>query len=150
MVSLRRRWTRVGNRLGEWLYRTFDGRLSGQRGDTTVLLLTVPGRRSGVPRSTCLRYLDTPDGMVVWGTGNGAPRDPDWFRNLRAADHAEVQVDDRTLPVRARELSGEERDAVWDGVVVARVPEVQRLAARAGRPIPVAVLVADPEGATST
>lgn len=50
-----------------------------------VLLITVPGRRTGVPRSTCVRFLTTPEGPVVWGTGSGSPRDPDWFRNLRAA-----------------------------------------------------------------
>ena len=30
-------------------------------------------------------------GQVVWGTGSGSKRDPDWFQNLRAAEVADVQ-----------------------------------------------------------
>mgnify|MGYP006139225931 CR=1 FL=1 len=37
-------------------------------------------------------FVPTPNGPIVWGTGSGSPRDPDWFRNLRAADVAEVQA----------------------------------------------------------
>lgn len=146
-MSLRRWYARTGNRIGVRLYRRFDGRLSS-RGDHGVLLLTVPGRRTGAPRSACVRYLDLPEGMLVWGTGSGAPRDPDWFRNLRAADRVEVQVRDRRCSARPRELLGAERDRVWADVVLQHAPEVQRYARRAGRPIPVAVLVPEPPGST--
>lgn len=88
---MRRRFTRTGNRIAVGLYRKLDGRLSSGRRDVSVLLITVPGRRTGLARSTCVRFLQTPDGPVVWGTGSGSTRDPDWFRNLRAADVAEVQ-----------------------------------------------------------
>jgi deazaflavin-dependent oxidoreductase (nitroreductase family) len=129
--------TRIGNRMAVWLYRRSDGRLVG---GGKVLMLTVPGRRTGLRRSTCMRFLETDGGLVVWGTASGAPRDPDWFRNLRAADAAEVQVGRDTIRVRPRELLGAEREAMWQGTVLARVPEVVRYARRAGRPIPVAVL----------
>lgn len=136
---MRRRLTRVGNRLGVWMYERSDGRWVGGR-DLRVLMLTVPGRSTGEPRSTCVRFLDTADGLVVWGTASGAPRDPDWVRNLRAADHAEVRVgSDRSL-VRPRELVGAERDAVWRDTVLARAPEVERYARKAGRTIPVLLL----------
>ena len=52
-------------------------------------------------------YLETAAGLVVWGTGSGSPRDPDWFQNLRQAGTAEVQVRDRRFTARARELHGE-------------------------------------------
>ena len=42
-------------------------------------------------RSTCLRYLETADRFLVWGTGSGSPHDPDWFRNLRKAEVTDVQ-----------------------------------------------------------
>jgi len=128
---------RTGNRIAVWLYRRTDGRLLGVG---KVLMLTVPGRRSGLPRSTCMRYLETPEGLVVWGTASGSPRDPDWFRNLRAAEVAEVQVGRETRRVRPRELLGEEREAVWNDTVLARAPEVTTYARKAGRTIPVAVL----------
>jgi len=135
---VKRRMTRVGNRIGVWLYRVSDGRLSS--GSKTVLMITTRGRRTGTPRSTCVRYLDTGEGFVVWGTGSGSKRDPDWFRNVRAASVADVQVGAQRLQCRPRELVGAERDAVWRDVVLARAPEVARYSRKAGRTIPVALL----------
>ncbi|WP_395656960.1 nitroreductase/quinone reductase family protein [Nocardioides sp.] len=135
-----RRLTRAGNRIGVWLYQRLDGRLSSGSKSVTVLLITVPGRRTGLPRSTCVRFLDTPDGPVVWGTGSGAKSDPDWFRNLRAAELAEVQIRRDRLRLRPRELTGADRDAMWTDTILERAPGVARYARKAGRPIPVAVL----------
>ncbi len=140
MSTLKRRFTRVGNRIGVWMYRTLDGRLSSGSKDVHVLMVTTPGRRTGVPRSTCVRYLESDEGYVVWGTGSGSPRDPDWFRNLRKVEVADVQVRAAHLKVRPRELEGTERDAMWNDVVLAEAPEVDKFARRAGRTIPVAVL----------
>ena len=131
---------RLGNHIGVWMYRRLDGRLSSGSKDVLVLMITTPGRRTGIPRSTCVRYLETPAGYVVWGTGSGSPRDPDWFQNLRAAPTAEVQVRERTFTARPRELHGEERDAVWRDTILAQAPAVDRYARKAGRRIPVAVL----------
>lgn len=131
--------TRIGNRIGVWMYRTLDGRLASTK-NAHVLLLTIPGRRTGLPRSTCVRYLATTDGFLVWGTASGAPHDPDWFRNLRATAAAEVQIDARHLEVRARELIGKERDAAWTDVILAAAPTVGRNATKAKRTIPVALL----------
>lgn len=140
MGSMRRRFTRMGNRIGVGMYRTLGGRLSSGSKDVTVLMITTPGRRTGRPRSTCVRYLSIPEGYVVWGTGSGSPRDPDWFRNLRKASVAEVQVRSTHLRARPRELAGAERDAMWRDVVLAQAPGVAKIAAKAGRTIPVAVL----------
>jgi deazaflavin-dependent oxidoreductase (nitroreductase family) len=137
---LKRELTRIGNRFGVWLYRSLDGRLSSGSKHVRVLMITTPGRRTGLPRSTCVRYLESVDGLVVWGTGAGSRRDPDWFRNLRVAELADVQLRSRHLRVRPWELVGEERDAVWRDVVLTEAPEVAKYARRAGRTIPVAVL----------
>ena len=83
MATLKRRLLRAGNRIGVWMYRTLDGRFASGSKDVHVLMITTSGRRTGLPRSTCVRFLDTDAGMVVWGTGSGSPRDPDWFLNLR-------------------------------------------------------------------
>jgi deazaflavin-dependent oxidoreductase (nitroreductase family) len=140
MASEKRRFMRIGNRIGVWLYRVFDGRYSSGGKDVHVLVITTPGRKSGLPRSTCVRFLKTDEGFVVWGTASGSPRDPDWFRNLRAAKVADVQVRATRLQVRPRELVGAERDAMWNDVVLAQAPPVAKYARRAGRTIPVAVL----------
>lgn len=129
------------------MYRASDGRLLNTK-NAKVLMITTPGRRTGVLRSTCVRYLETPEGFVVWGTASGAPRDPDWFRNLRKVKFADVQVGAHTVRVRPRELLAAERESAWHDVVLAQAPEVQKYAHRAGRTIPVALL--EPiEGSTS-
>ena len=135
-----RRLTRIGNRIGVWLYRRLDGRLASGRKDVHVLMITVPGRRTGIPRSTCVRFLETPEGPVVWGTGSGSTRDPDWFENLRAAEVADVQVRGDHRRVNPQELVGTARDAMWRDTILAQAPEVARYARKAGRTIPVAIL----------
>src|SRR5262245_60366166 len=139
-MSLKRGFTRVGNRIGVWMYRALDGRLSSGKKDVHVLLITIPGRQTGNPRSACVRYLDVDGGFVVWGTGAGSSQDPDWFRNLRKAELADVQVRATQLQVRPRELHGPEPGTMWNDVVLVRAPEVTKYARRAGRTIPVAVL----------
>lgn len=148
MSAGKRRMTRVGNRIAVWMYRNLDGRLSSGSKKVNVLMLTTPGRRTGVPRSTCVRYLDVDGGLLVWGTGSGSPRDPDWFCNLREVELADVRIGSRRLQARPRELVGEQRDVMWNDVVLAQAPEVAKYARRAGRTIPVAVL--EPMQAPST
>ena len=140
MTSQKRRWTRVGNRIGVWMYRRLDGRFSSGSKNVHVLMITTPGRRTGIPRSTCVRYLETPAGLVVWGTGSGSRRDPDWVQNLRRVSTAQVKVRDRQLTVRPRELHGHAREAMWRDTILAEAPEVAKYERKAGRTIPVVVL----------
>jgi len=133
-------WTRTGNRIGVWMYRHLNGRLSSGSRKVHVLMITTPGRRTGIPRSTCVRYLETPEGLVVWGTGSGSRRDPDWFENLRQVTVAQVQVRERQFEATVRELRGDDRDAMWRDTILTEAPEVIRYADKAGRTIPVAVL----------
>jgi deazaflavin-dependent oxidoreductase (nitroreductase family) len=140
VTTFKHKLVRVGNRIGVWMYRAFDGRLASYNKGAKVLMITTPGRRTGVLHSTCVRYLDVPEGFLVWGTASGAPRDPDWFRNLRKAELADVQVGSQTLRVTRRELVAEDRDKAWNDIVLAQAPEVEKYAQRAGRTIPVALL----------
>ena len=140
MTKFQRGFARAGNHIGVWMYRTLDGRLSSGSKNVHVLMITTPGRRTGLLRSTCVRYLETTAGFVVWGTGSGSRRDPDWFQNLREVRTAQVQVRERKFTVRPRELHGEEREAMWHDTILAQAPTVSRYAKKAGRTIPVAVL----------
>ncbi len=140
-MSRFRHWMRhAGGQIGVWMYKRLDGRLSSGSKKVHVLMITTPGRRTGKPRSTCVRFLERSGGYVVWGTGSGSKTDPEWFRNLRKADVADVQIMAYRLKVRPRELVGAERDAMWRDVVLAEAPEVEKYARKAGRVIPVAIL----------
>ncbi|HET8988554.1 MAG TPA: nitroreductase family deazaflavin-dependent oxidoreductase [Humibacillus sp.] len=139
MATLRHRMMRRGNAIGLWFHRRFRGRLDSG-GSATVLMLTSPGRRTGQPRSVMVRYLPYDGGYLVWGTGSGSPTEPDWFRNLRRATRADVEIGTTSQPVTPRVLTGPERDRVWREVVLAAAPGVAKYEAKAGRIIPVAVL----------
>jgi deazaflavin-dependent oxidoreductase (nitroreductase family) len=139
MGDLRRRLTRTGNAIGVWLHRVARGRLDSG-GRAQVLMVTSPGRRTGLPRSTMVRFLEHDGGYLVWGTGSGSPTDPDWFRNLRRAEEARIEIGTRGLAVRPEVLVGSERDRIWRDVVLAHAPGVAKYERRAGRTIPVALL----------
>jgi deazaflavin-dependent oxidoreductase (nitroreductase family) len=139
MGVLRHRVMRTGNRIGVWLHRVARGRLDSA-GGARVLMITSPGRRTGLPRSTMVRFLEHDGGFLVWGSGSGSPTEPDWFRNLRRAERCRVEVGTRGTDVHAQVLEGAERDRVWREVVLAQAPQVAKYERKAGRKIPVAVL----------
>src|SRR4051794_16330012 len=140
MAGAKRWFMRTGNRFGVWMYRKLDGRLSSGSKTVTVLVVTTPGRRTGVPRSTCVRYLQVDDGLLVWGTGSGSRTEPDWFQNLRRVDEADIQVRADHRRVKVRLLDGAERDEVWKNLILSEAPEVEKYERRAGRTIPGAKL----------
>lgn len=139
MTTLKHRMRHAGNEIGLLLHRIAKGRLDGSR-DAPVLMLTCPGRRTGLPRSTMVRYLEYDSGYLVWGTGSGSPTEPDWFRNLRDASEAQVEIAATPHRARIEVLDGHERDRVWQEVVLQASPGVEKYAAKSGRTIPVAVL----------
>ena len=69
----------------------------------------------------------------------GAPRHPDWYRNLKANPEARVQMQERTLRVRAQEAEGEEKRRLWRRVVE-MYPPYEDYQRRTEREIPVFVL----------
>ena len=129
-----------GNAVGLWMHRAFKGRLDGGGKVGGVLMVTSPGRRTGLPRSTMVRFLEDGDGYLVWGTGSGSTTEPDWFRNLRRAREVTGEVGTRSQRVRPEVLVGEDRDRVWRDVIVAQIPGVEKYAMKSGRTIPVARL----------
>ncbi len=83
-------------------------------------LLTVRGRKSGVPRTTPVALVDIGGRRWVIGTFG----EVNWVRNLRAAGEATVTVGRKTQEMQARELGLEERIAFFRDVVG---PYVRRL-----------------------
>ena len=103
------------------------------------VMLTVRGRKSGIPRSTPLLCTLYDGSFLVAGSNWGAPKLPVWVLNLRADPDPEVLHKGRRLPVHAREVTGEERDRLWQ-VMVRTWPNYERYAERTDRVIPVFVL----------
>lgn len=109
-----------------------------------ALTLTVPGRKTGVPRTTPLLCAPRPDGWVVAGSNWGDPKTPAWALNLRAAGAATVSFRGRTTRASARVAEGAERDESW-AALVAVWPNYPLYARRTDRTIPVFVLTPDPD-----
>lgn len=77
------------------------------------LMLTVPGRKSGLPRSNPLLCVPYGDSYLVAGSNFGGPKPPLWVGNLEAAGECTVRFRGHTSPATARRLEGDERAAAW-------------------------------------
>jgi F420H(2)-dependent quinone reductase len=76
---------------------------------------------------------------VVTGSGSGSAKEPQWFKNLRRADEAEIQVRSRRVPVMVNVAQGAERDLLWQRLLV-RAPFFADYQKKVERQIPMAVL----------
>ena len=68
-------------------------------------LLTVPGRKTGQPRTTPVAIIEVDRRRWIWCPWG----ERHWVRNLRAAGRATIEVRRQTEPVTARELDPAER-----------------------------------------
>ncbi|NNU27067.1 nitroreductase/quinone reductase family protein [Isoptericola sediminis] len=116
-----------------------------------LLALTTVGRRSGAARTTPLAYFHGgPDRWYVVASANGAATNPAWYLNLAARpDEVEIVVDGETVPVRARELHGDERAQVW-GRITTSSPQFAKYERATDRHIPVIELTRRDGDAPST
>jgi deazaflavin-dependent oxidoreductase (nitroreductase family) len=78
-----------------------------------ALLLTTTGRKSGEKFIFPLFYGKAGDGYLVIASKGGAPEHPGWYRNILANPEVEVQVGTTKVKARARTVSGEERERLW-------------------------------------
>ncbi|MCU1587852.1 MAG: putative nitroreductase [Frankiales bacterium] len=77
------------------------------------LVLTVTGRKSGLPRSTPL--LCAPDGnrILVAGSNFGGEKEPLWVKNIEANPSVTVRIGGVVSARTARLLGGAERATAW-------------------------------------
>ena len=104
------------------------------------LMLTVSGRKSGVPRTTPLLCVPYESGNLIAGSNFGGAKLPVWVFNIRAmAEKGEtvgVRTDGDSQQATVRELTGPERDRAWEHMVETW-PNYARYAERTDRMIPV-------------
>ncbi|CAN7342630.1 nitroreductase family deazaflavin-dependent oxidoreductase [Knoellia sp. LjRoot47] len=99
-------------------FRANEGRVGGPFQGAPMILVHHIGARTGTVRVSPLRYFPQDDGsMLVIASKGGAPDNPDWFHNIRANPHFEVEVGTETFEVDAEVLSPEERAEVWPAIV---------------------------------
>ncbi|MDX6240586.1 MAG: hypothetical protein QOG10_5406 [Kribbellaceae bacterium] len=121
-------------------FRANGGRVGGPFEGTRLLLLTTTGARSGAPHTTPVGYY--PDGaerVLVIGSAGGAPKHPDWYRNLIANPRVKVEAGVFTYDADAVVLEGAERDRIFARAVEAD-PGWADYQANAKRILPVVAL----------
>lgn len=104
--------------LDKALHRTTGGRITILNlAGLPNLLLTVPGRKSGIPRATPLLCVPRDGTFLIAGSYFGGPKEPIWVANLEAAGAGELRFRGVDRPFTARLLTGEERARAWSEMV---------------------------------
>ena len=131
--------------IGRWnehliaTFRAEGGAVGGNFEGVPLLILHTTGARTGLERENPLVYQPSDQGYVVFASGGGAPRHPDWYFNLLATPVAVVEVGTDVVPVSARVAEGEERAWLWD-LQKRIIPAFADQEAATSRVIPVVVL----------
>ena len=107
------------------LYERTGGREGNTLLDTgmPVVIVTMRGRSSGNVRKVALMRVEHDGEYALVGSVGGAPKDPVWVHNLRAApDEVAIQDGPEPFAARVREIEGEERQVWWERAVAAFPP----------------------------
>jgi deazaflavin-dependent oxidoreductase (nitroreductase family) len=79
--------------------------------------VTVPGRKTGIPRTTSLQYVPDGDVLLLVGSNWGKVEHPAWSANCMAVRQLAARRGDERFTASVRMLSGVEREQAWDKAV---------------------------------
>ena len=130
------------------LYERTDGVEGGTFRGYPVIVVTMTGARTGLIRKVPLMRVHHDGKYAVLAANGGDPVHPAWYRNILSSPSVRVQDRSRMMTMRARELSGPERNLWWDRAV-ATYPLYKEYQAKTSRVIPV-VLLETTSGVTSS
>ena len=131
------------------LYERTDGSEGGTFRGHPVIVVTMTGARTGLVRKVPLMRVHHDGKYAVLAANGGDPVHPAWYRNILSSRSVRVQDRRCTMTMRARELSGPERD-LWWARAVATYPLYEEYQAETSRIIPVVLLEATGGATTST
>jgi len=143
MANVQRTMMRAFGTMSVQLYRWSNGRLMGKVRGVRVLLLTVAGRKTGVEHTTSVSYFEDGGSFVVTGSAGGSPSEPQWFKNLRHADLAVIEVGPTRIAVRVEIAGPEEHSILWNKLI-AVAPFFAKYQTKVEREIPMAILKPTP------
>ncbi|MEU0334350.1 nitroreductase family deazaflavin-dependent oxidoreductase [Streptomyces sp. NPDC006193] len=123
------------------LYESSGGTKGTTLRDTglPVIVLTSRGAKSGKLRKTPLMRVEHEGRYAAVASVGGAPDHPFWYFNLKAHPHVELQDGPVKRDMRAREVTGAEKDEWWERAVAA-FPPYADYRKKTSREIPVFVL----------
>jgi deazaflavin-dependent oxidoreductase (nitroreductase family) len=118
---------------------------AGPFADRPLLLLTTTGARTGQARVTPLMYVPDGDRMLLIASNIGAPKHPDWYRNLVAHPDVTVEVRDETFGARATPAEGDEYARLWASITE-QYPFFVEHQEKTTRQIPIVIVTRDAGG----
>ncbi len=89
------------------------GRIGGQLGTQTILLLHTTGRRSGRQIVTPIAYFYMNCFYFLIGSNWGKEQNADWYYNLMVQPSTIIEVKGMKIPVEASRMEGQEYDRLW-------------------------------------
>jgi deazaflavin-dependent oxidoreductase (nitroreductase family) len=116
-------------------FRANGGKLSGRLANSSLLLLTTTGARTGQLRVTPMGYVRDGERYTVIAANAGADKHPDWYHNILADPRVVVEVGSERFEATARTAEGEERERL-----AALIPYFAAQQVKTQRVIPVVVL----------
>lgn len=116
-------------------FRANDGKVGGPFEGANMVLVHHTGARSGTERVSPLVCRAEGDGWVIFASKAGAPDNPDWYYNLKANPATAIEVGSEKIDVTASEVTGAERDRIWESQKV-DAPQFAEYEAKTDRVIP--------------
>ena len=120
-------------------FRANGGKVGPPFEGAPLLVLHSTGAKSGKTRLAPVVYQEVDGSWAIFASKAGAPDNPDWYHNLLANPSATIEVGTEEVPVTARVLEGDEREAIWSKQKEL-MPGFAEYEAKTDRTIPVVVL----------
>jgi deazaflavin-dependent oxidoreductase (nitroreductase family) len=120
-------------------FRANEGRVGGQFAGAPMILIHHTGARTGTERVNPLVYFPDGDRMIIIASAGGAPKNPDWYHNLKANPRTTAEVGTETFGVDVAEVTGDEYAALWSRIT-ATMPGFGDYQTKTDRRIPLLAL----------
>lgn len=116
-------------------FRANGGRLTGRLANSSLILLTTMGAKSGLERTIPLGFVRDGERLVTIAANAGAEAHPDWYRNLLARPLVTVELGSERFQARASIAEGAERERL-----AGMVPYLPAQQEKTSRQIPIVIL----------
>lgn len=123
-------------------YLNSDGEQGHEWYGVNALLLTTRGRKSGQLRRTALYYGQDGDRYLLVASKGGADDHPNWYLNLSADPHVQVQIKSDRFTATARTATAEEKPRLWQ-IMSDLFPKYIDYQQSTKREIPIVILTRD-------
>jgi deazaflavin-dependent oxidoreductase (nitroreductase family) len=121
-------------------FRANGGRVGGMFEGMDLVLMHHTGAKSGKGFISPVAYLADGERYVVFASKGGAPENPAWYHNLMAHPEISIEVGSDTMDAVATEVTGEDRDRLYNAMAERRPQFAEYERTAAPRVIPVVAL----------